>query len=309
MRGYCRLISAPAGLSASSEVPAFRAFRSKKRYQVRANPLLQKPSQFPLFRAHFSKKMLSSIVMAAADRCAGDKDRATCCRPPARTRVQACRSARASSSKIPVVERRGWRPVHKRKAEDAWSCARRRRRRSCSSRSAIRRPDAGSCHRGRELFARPKTAGDPAATAPSCCVPCAPCAACTCFFLRARQNPTGAEKRAAQHAVHCALREHLRSRTKRRCSPAPSLTHAEAQANNAHFAHSHARIHTHVHTRTHTHTYAHLLLATRRRTKSTHIHIHTHIHTRIHTRAHTHLFLAVARPINRRHVTKNHFYF
>jgi len=53
----------------------------------------------------------------------------------------------------------------KRKAEDAWSCARRRRRRSCSSRSAIRRPDAGSCHRGRELVARPKTAGDPAASA------------------------------------------------------------------------------------------------------------------------------------------------
>jgi len=111
--------------------------------------------------------MLPSIVMAAADRCVGDKDRATRCRPPARAGVQACRGACASSSssKIPVVERRGWRPVHKRKAEDAWSCARRRRRRSCSSRSAIRRPDAGSCHRGRELVARPKTAGNPAASA------------------------------------------------------------------------------------------------------------------------------------------------
>ena len=48
--------------------------------------------------------------MAAADRCAGDKDRATRCRPHARAGVQACRGARASSSKIPVVERRGWRP-------------------------------------------------------------------------------------------------------------------------------------------------------------------------------------------------------
>ena len=134
-------------------------------------------------RSFKKKKMLPSIAMAAADCRAGDKDRATRCRPPARAGVQACRGARASSSKIPVVERRDWRPIHKRKAEDAWSCARRRRRRSCSSRSAIRRPDAGSCHRGRELVARPKTAGDPAATAPSCCVPCAPCAACTCFFL------------------------------------------------------------------------------------------------------------------------------
>jgi len=51
---------------------------------------VQKPSQFPLFRAHFSKKMLPSIVMAAADRCAADdKDRATRCRPPARAGVQA----------------------------------------------------------------------------------------------------------------------------------------------------------------------------------------------------------------------------
>ena len=99
-------------------------------------PCVQKPSQFSLFRAHFSKKMLPSIAMAAADCCAGDKDHATRCRPPARAGVQACRGARASSSKIPVVERCTWRPVHKRKAEDAWSCARRRRRRSCSSRSA-----------------------------------------------------------------------------------------------------------------------------------------------------------------------------
>jgi len=129
------------------------------------SPCVQKPSQFPLFRAHFSKKTLPSIVMAAADCCAGDKDRATRCRPHARAGVQACRGARASSSKIPVVKRRGWRPIHKRKAEDAWSCARRRRRRSCSSRSAVRRPDAGSCHRGRELVARATTAGDPAASA------------------------------------------------------------------------------------------------------------------------------------------------
>jgi len=51
--------------------------------------------------------MLPSIVMAAADRCAGDKDRATRCRPPARAGVQACRGARASSSKIPVVTSSG----------------------------------------------------------------------------------------------------------------------------------------------------------------------------------------------------------
>jgi len=156
--------------------------------------------------------------MAAADRCVGDKDRATRCRPPARAGVQACRGARASTSKIPVVERRAWRPVHKRKAEDAWSCARRQRRRSCSSRSAIRRPDAGSCHRGRELVARPKTAGDPAASA----VLRALCAVrrLHLLFLRARRNPSGAKKRAAQHAVRRALREHLRSRTGRRCSSA-----------------------------------------------------------------------------------------
>jgi len=135
------------------------------RTNSRYTPCVQKPSQFPLFRAHFSKKMLPSIVMAAADRCAGDKARAPRCRPHARAGVQACRGARASSSKIPVVERRGWRPIHKCKAEDARSCARRRRRRSCSSRSTIRRPDAGSCHRGRELVARPKSAGDPAASA------------------------------------------------------------------------------------------------------------------------------------------------
>jgi len=122
---------------------------NSKRRPVRrteAPPSVQKPSQFSLFRAHFSKKMLPSIAMAAADCCAGDKDRATRCRPPARAGVQACRGAPASSRKIPVVEGCAWRPVHKRKAEDAWSCARRRRRRSCSSRWAIRRPDAGSCH-------------------------------------------------------------------------------------------------------------------------------------------------------------------
>jgi len=101
---------------------------------------------------------------------------------------------------------------------------------------------------------------------PACPVRHAPCAACTCFFLRARRNPTGVEKRAAHHAVHRALREHLRSRTGRRCSPAPSRTHAEAQANNAHFAHSHI----HTHTRTHTHTK------------------HTRTHTRTHARTHTH---------------------
>jgi len=105
-------------------------------YDKGRSPCVQKPSQFSLFRAHFSKKMLPSIAMAAADCCAGDKDHATRYRPPARAGVQACRGARASSSKIPVVERCAWRPVHKRKAEDAWSCARRRRRRSCSSRSA-----------------------------------------------------------------------------------------------------------------------------------------------------------------------------
>jgi len=62
--------------------------------------------------------------MAAADRCAGDKDRATRCRPPARPGVQACRGARTSSSKIPVVERRSWRPVHERKAEKMPGAAR-----------------------------------------------------------------------------------------------------------------------------------------------------------------------------------------
>jgi len=38
----------------------------------------------PAFSRYFSKKMLPSIVMAAADRCTGHKSRATRCRPPAR---------------------------------------------------------------------------------------------------------------------------------------------------------------------------------------------------------------------------------
>ena len=139
-------------------------------------PCVQKASQFSLFRATFQTK---------------------CCRPspwPRRTAALVTKTARrvadtlrelgsrhaevhAPAQAKPVVERCAWRPVHKRKAEDAWSCARRRRRRSCSSRSAIRRPDAGSCHQGRELVARAKTARDPAASRqrrPACPVRHAP---------------------------------------------------------------------------------------------------------------------------------------
>ena len=166
------------------------------------SPCVQKPSQFPLFRATFSKKMLSSIVMAVADRCAGDKDRATRCQPHARAGVQACRGARASSSKIPVVERRSWRPIHKRKAEDAWSCARRRRRRRCSSQSAIRRPDAGSCHQGRELVARPKTAGDPAASA----VLRALCAMRRLHLLFSTSTPKSDRRGEARRTTRCSPR-------------------------------------------------------------------------------------------------------
>jgi len=92
---------------------------AKNTHTKHRNTVRTEAFPIPAFPRYFSKKMLSSIVMAAADRCAGDKDRATRCRPHARAGVQACRDARASSSNIPVVERRGWRPIHKRKAEDA----------------------------------------------------------------------------------------------------------------------------------------------------------------------------------------------
>jgi len=223
------------------------------------------------FALTFQKKILPSIVVAAADRCARNKDRATRCRPPARAGVQACRGARASTSKIPVVERRGWRPVHKRKAEDAWSCARRRRRRSCSSQLATRRPNAGSCHRGRELVARPKTAIDPAASRqrrPACPVRHAPPAPAY-FYEHAKIRParrsalhntlfTARLESIFAHGQEDAALQRLRGLTPRH----RLIMHT-----------SHTATYTHTHTHTHTHT-------------PTHTHTHTHTH-QAHTHAHT----------------------
>jgi len=101
--------------------------------------------------------------------------------------------------------------------------------------------------------------------APSC-VPCAPCAACTCFFY-AHAEIRPARRSALRNTLFTARLESIFAHGQeagRRCSPAPSRTHAEAQANNAHFAHGH--IHTHTHTpSTHAHTHA-----------RTHAHSHTH---------------------------------
>jgi len=160
------------------------------------------------------------------------------------------------------------RTTHKHKAEDAWSCERRRRKRRCSSRSAIRRPDAGSCHRGRELVAWPKTAGDPAASAvlrALCAMRRAPPAPAF-FYEHAEIRPAwrsalhitqftarlesifahGQEGAALQRLRGLTLRHRLIMHT----SHTATYTHTHAHT---HTPSTHARTHARTHAHTHTH--------------------------------------------------------